>query len=96
MTGDADLVPANVRAAIDAYVDRRAPVTFFVRALIANDLLDCCAYAPKDFTMAQLRACERLVFNRIPGRARGSAVAVDAWLSGKTAAAAAPTTKGEP
>lgn len=81
-----DDVTRGITLAIENYVSRRAPVSHFVRALIANNLLDCCAYCPQGFTMDQLRACERVVFNKVPGRARGSDAAVSDWIANRTPA----------
>lgn len=83
-------VPPKIIAGVEAYVSHRAPPGMFLRALLGNQLDDCCAYLPPGMTLAEVRASVRLIFNLTPGRARGSYQAVDSWLSGSTPAPEAP------
>ena len=80
-------MPHSVVTALERYVNQRVrPHSEFVQALITNDLQRMAAYAPKEFTMSEVRDSVRLVFNFVPGRARGSSEAMDAWVSGATTA----------
>lgn len=81
-------VPPAIVAAVDAYAESRLSPTMFVRALLANDLTDALAYRPKEMTLDELCASVKYIFNRVPGRSRGSASAVNAWLSRDTKAPA--------
>lgn len=77
-------VPPKILVAVEAYATSRQAPTMFLRALIGNQLDDCCAYLPPGMTLAELRASVRFIFNRVEGRARGSYGNIDAWISFKT------------
>lgn len=74
-------VPAGVERAIRDYADKRTPPGEFLRYVIANDLFAATGFAAAD-NGAALQAIARMVFNVVPGRARGSYTAVDAWING--------------
>lgn len=82
MTGVAsEGVPTAIVFAIDNYVENRYPLGYFLRAVVANDLLGASGSAD-DENGAALQRIARYVFNNVPGRARGSYAAVDQWLAG--------------
>lgn len=75
----------DIAASISAYVVQRRRTGDFLRAVLANDLMEAAGRADH-INGPHLQNVARFVFNAVPGRARGSFQAVDAWLSGETAA----------
>lgn len=67
------------------YVMHRIPTGDFLRAVLANDLMDAAGRADA-VNGPRLMLIARFVYNAVPGRARGSTDAVDAWVSGRTPA----------
>lgn len=81
--------PAAIARDVRLFVERGIvpPEHTFLRALLENHALNVIAYMPTGMTPDELRACARMVFNDVPGRARGSRGAVLGWPAELTAEA---------
>lgn len=72
-------VPPTTAASILAYANSHVAPGLFVRAVLADRLFDAAGYADV-VNGAALQSVARMVFNVVPGRARGSYGAVDSWI----------------
>jgi len=76
-------LPPQLVAAVNGYVEQHAsPGSGFLRAVLANDLYEAAGRAMPEHAVL-IQPIVRYVFNAVPGNARGSYAAVDAWLAGK-------------
>jgi len=74
------MIPLNIKAAIDEYVDHGHPVGGFVNAVLCNDLQEAVVRAD-EVSLACIVAICKYVFNLTPAPCWGSKEKVRAWMS---------------
>lgn len=74
------VIKPNIVSAIRAYADKGHPTGSFLRAVLANDLMEATGRADDDNRLTLWNIC-CYVHNEIPGRCHGSYEIVDAWVA---------------
>ena len=74
------MIPRDVEAALERYVQDREPQGHFLHAVLANDLYRACARAD-DCNRTWLVEIAAYVEGRLPPACRGSDTAVRRWLA---------------
>ena len=77
-----ELVSDTVRGALDRYVQQGIPTGSFLRAVLANNLMEAFERADDQNVRNLFHICA-YVYNELPMACRGSEKVVDAWISVK-------------
>lgn len=74
-------IPADLREAIDRYVDKGIPPGHFLQAVLSNDLVEACKRADAQNKNILFEIVAYL-YNYVPANCWGSEARYRAWLAG--------------
>lgn len=72
----------NIKSAIDLYSTNGVPTGGFLRAVLANDLMEAMGRADEENRLDIFEICQ-YVYNDIPANSHGSYKKVDDWMERK-------------
>lgn len=74
-----NVMKAETLNTLERYVEHRIPTGGFLRAFLANDLMEACGRADEENARDFIEIA-RYVYNEMPASCHGSYEVVDAWL----------------
>ena len=82
MTINYDFIRPDILASLQRYAEQGIPTGDFLRAVLANDLMEACGCADED-NQRTLFHIVAYVYNEMPSICHGSEKRVDCWIKEK-------------